>query len=63
MAELQAYNGMLQSAPGILFTLVAGPLSDTWGRRPLLLSALLGHLILNLILLINAVWFLELKVN
>ena len=25
---------MLQSAPGVLFTLVAGPLTDSWGRRP-----------------------------
>ena len=53
---------MLQSAPGVLFTLVAGPLTDSWGRRPLILSALLGYLLLNLILLVNAVWFLELKV-
>ena len=63
VSELQAYNGMLQSAPGVLFTLVAGPLTDTWGRRPLILSALLGHLGLNLILLVNAVWFIELKVK
>ena len=32
VSELQAYNGMLQAAPGLLFTLVAGPLTDTWGR-------------------------------
>ena len=61
MSELQGYNGMLQAAPGLLFTLVAGPLTDTWGRRPLLLCSLLGHLLLSLILLVNAVWFLELK--
>ena len=53
VSELQAYNGMLQSAPGVLFTLVAGPLTDSWGRRPLILSALLGYLLLNLILLVN----------
>ena len=52
VSELQAYNRMLQSAPGLIFTLVAGPF-----------SALLGHLVLNLILLINAVWFIELKVK
>ena len=62
MTELQAYKGMLQAAPGLLFTLVAGPLTDSWGRRPLLLCALLDHLLLCLILLVNAVWFLELKV-
>ena len=63
VSELQAYNGMLQSAPGLLFTVVAGPLTDSWGRRPLILSALLGHLLLNIILLVNAVWFIELKVK
>ena len=63
MSELQAYNGMLQSLPGLLFTLVAGPLTDSWGRRPLILSSLLGHLLLNIILLVNAVWFIELKVQ
>ena len=63
VSELQAYNRMLQSAPGLIFTLVAGPFTDTWGRRPLILSALLGHLGLNLILLVNAVWFIELKVK
>ena len=61
VSELQGYNGMLQAAPGLLFTLVAGPLTDTWGRRPLLLCSLLGHLLLSLILLVNAVWFLELR--
>ena len=52
---------MLQSAPGILFTLFAGPLSDQLGRKPLILSALFGYLLLDFIFLFNAVWFFELK--
>ena len=63
MSEIQAYNGMLQSAPGILFTLFAGPLSDQIGRKPLILSALFGYLLLDVIFLFNAVWFFELKVE
>ena len=54
---------MLQSAPGILFTLFAGPLSDQLGRKPLILSALFGYLLLDIIFLFNAVWFFELKVE
>ena len=63
VSEIQAYNGMLQSAPGILFTLFAGPLSDQLGRKPLILSALLGYLLLDIIFLFNAVLFFELKVE
>ena len=61
VSEIQAYNGMLQSAPGILFTLFAGPLSDQLGRKPLILSALFGYLLRDFIFLFNAVWFFELK--
>ena len=63
VSEIQAYNGMLQSAPGIVFTLFAGPLTDTYGRKPLIISALFGYFLLNLVFLINAYWFFELKVK
>ena len=62
MSEIQAYNGMLQSAPGIVFTLFAGPLTDSFGRKPLIISALFGYLLLDIIFLVNAYWFFELKV-
>ena len=51
-----------QSAPGIIFTLFAGPLTDTYGRKPLIISALLGYLLLDIIFLINSIWFYDLKV-
>ena len=63
VSEIQAYNGMLQSAPAIVFTLFAGPLSDTYGRKPLILSSLFGYFVLNIVFLINSFWFYELKVN
>ena len=62
VSEIQAYNGMLQSAPGIVFTLFAGPLTDSFGRKPLIISALFGYLLLDIIFLVNAYWFFELKV-
>ena len=60
---VQAYNGLLQSAPVILFTLFAGPLTDKYGRKPLIVSSLAGYLLLNLVMLINSIWFYQLKVG
>ena len=62
VSDIQAYNGMLQSAPAIIFTLFAGPLSDTYGRKPIIISSLFGYLLLNIVFLINCLWFFELKV-
>ena len=53
---------LIQSAPGILFTLFAGPMTDRFGRKPLIICALLGYLLLDIIFLINSYWFYELKV-
>ena len=63
VSEIQGYNGMLQSAPAIIFTLFAGPMSDTYGRKPLIICALFGYFVLNLVFLINSIWFYELKVT
>ena len=53
---------MLQSVPGIIFTLFAGPISDTYGRKPLIIIPLFGHFILNFVYLVNSIWFHQLKV-
>ena len=53
---------MLQSVPGIIFTLIAGPISDTYGRKPLIIFPLFGYFILNLVYLLNSIWFHQLKV-
>ena len=54
---------MLQSAPGLIFTLFAGPMTDKFGRKPLIICALVGYLLLDIIFIINTYWFLELKVS
>lgn len=60
---LQAHNGVLQSLPFVIFTLFAGPLSDTYGRKILMILPLIGFFILNLVFLVNVVWFAELQVG
>ena len=59
---MKAYNGILQSLPSVLFTLYAGPLSDRYGRKPLILISFAGYFLLNLVFLVNSYWFYELKV-
>merc|ERR1712055_279117 len=63
VAGIQAYNGFLQNVPGLIFTLFAGPLSDSYGRKPLIISSLFGYFVLNIVFLINSFWFYELKVE
>jgi MFS family permease len=63
LVQVKAYSQMLQALPGIIFTLVAGPLSDRYGRRPLLIISLAGYSLLNLIFIINSFWFTELTVE
>jgi len=60
---VKAYSSILQAVPGVLFTVVAGPLSDRYGRRPLLIISLVGYAILPIIFLINSIWMEELAVE
>ena len=55
--------GMLQCMPVMMFVMIAGPLTDRYGRKPLILCALVGYLILDLVFLLNSLWFHQLKVG
>ena len=59
----QSVSSILQNAPGLIFALFAGALSDTYGRKPLIILPLLGFFLLNLVYLVNSIWFNELKVR
>ena len=59
---MQGINGALQSFPTIPVAFLAGPLSDKFSRKPLILFSLGGYVLLNVIYMINAYWFYELKV-
>jgi len=63
VSGVQANNGFLQRLPSVVFTLFAGPLSDSFGRKPLLVFPIVGFIILNFVLLINAIFFQALTVE
>jgi len=63
IAAIQGLNGALQSLPTIVVAFFAGPLSDRFSRKPLILVSLGGYFLLNLIYAINAFWFYELKME
>ncbi len=50
---------MLSAVPALIFTLLAGPWSDIFGRKPLLLASIVGQLLGNLALLACSYWFDE----
>ena len=60
-ATLKMYNSVLQAIPGTLYLLIAGPLSDVYGRKPFIAFALFGYVLSNAVFLINGYFFYELK--
>ena len=61
MSELKIYNSVLQAIPSVLFTLFAGSWSDLHGRKAIIVSATFGSVISNLVFMLNAYFFDELK--
>ena len=61
VSTLKIYNTILQALPSVIFTLFAGSWSDVHGRKPLIVASTLGYVFSNLVFMINAHFFYELK--
>jgi len=61
VAVLQGVNQVLQAIPSVIFAVFAGPWSDIYGRRLLIICATFGYIFNNGVFIINTIWFHELS--
>ena len=61
MSTLRIYSSVLQAIPSVVLALFAGSWSDLHGRKALIVSAIFGSIISNLVFMLNAYFFYELK--
>ena len=61
VSTLKIYNSVLQAVPSVLFALFAGSWSDIHGRKALIVASSSGYVFSNLVFIINAYFFYELR--
>lgn len=57
---LEMYGDMMCQVPTIIYALLAGSLSDKYGRKPLMILPIIGQILEGTALIVNKVWFREL---
>ena len=61
VASIQVYNNIIQAIPGCIYALLAGPWSDRYGRKPLMLCSVCGNILSNGVFILNTYFFYEVK--
>ena len=61
VSELKTWEGIMMTAPAILFSLFAGAYSDLKGRKMLLAVPFVGNIFSYLAMFVNLIWWEELR--
>ena len=59
----EMYGDVMSQVPTVIYAVLAGSLSDRFGRKPLMIAAILGQILEGVALLVNKVWFSELSLE
>lgn len=54
---------MMSQVPTIIYAVMAGSLSDTFGQKPLMISVMTGQTLEGVALLVNKIWFSSLALE
>ena len=59
----EMYGDIMTQIPTVIYALLAGSLSDKFGRWPLLVMPIIGQILEGAALLVNKIWFAELPLE
>ena len=59
----EMYGDIMSQVPTVIYAVLAGSLADRFGRKPLMVAAILGQILEGVALLVNKIWFTELRLE
>ena len=59
----EMHGDVMTQVPTVIYALLAGSLSDKFGRGPLLILPIIGQILEGTALLVNKIWFRELPLE